>query len=91
MEDQHTTRGSPYRCQSTTSYVTMEGLDFISSLLGGVSGISNGRVYLIEASQPYAGKFALKCKSKIGFRLDESKVYAKAPELQKSCFIPTWI
>ena len=92
MEDKHTPQGPPYRCQSTSSYVSLEGLDFISSLLGGVSGgISNGREYLIAASQPYDGKFALKCKSKIGFRVDESKVYAKSPELQKSCFTPTWI
>ncbi len=83
MDDKHTIQGTLYRCQSKSSYVSLEGVDFISSLLAGVSGISNGREYLIEASQPYAGKFALKCKSKIGFRLDESKVYAKAPELQK--------
>lgn len=78
MKLEQTRQGSPYRCQSKASYVALEVLQFISG-----SAISGGRSYLIEARLPYKGKLAFKCKSKVGFRVDESQVYNKSPELQK--------
>lgn len=83
MKDKHTRQGSPYRCQSKVSYLALEAVGLIVGLLGGGSNISSGRWYVIEARQPYEGKLALKCKSKIGFRVNESQVYNKSPELQE--------
>lgn len=60
----------------------MEILDFLQGLLGGSSSISAGRWYLVEARLPYDGKLAFKCKSRLGFRVDESQVYNKSPALQ---------
>ena len=83
MRIQHTRQGSPYRCQSKASYLALEAIELIVGLFGGGATISSGRRYVIEAREPYDGQLTLKCRSKIGFRVDESQVYNKSPELQK--------
>ena len=83
MRDQHTRQGNPYRCQSKACYLALEAIGLVVGLLGGGASISSGRCYVIEAREPYGGQLALKCKSKIGFRVDESQVYNKSPDLQK--------
>ena len=77
MKKCRTRRGSPYRCQSKISYLLLE---FLTTFCGAGGG---GRTYVVEARLPYAGKLTFKCKSRIGFRVDESQVYNKSPELQK--------
>ena len=83
MRTQHTRQGCPYRCQSKASYLALEAIELIVGLFGGGATISSGRRYVIEAREPYDGQLTLKCRSKIGFRVDESQVYNKSPELQK--------
>lgn len=58
-------------------------LDFSFGILGGSSGIGDGRWYLVEARSPYDGKLGFKCKSRVGFQVDESQVYNKSPEFQE--------
>lgn len=82
MKVKKTRQGSPYRCQSKASYVALEILALFASFLGG-SGVSGSRWYLVEARLPYDGKLGFKCKSKVGFRINESQVNNKSPDLQK--------
>ena len=77
MKKCRTKQGCPYRCQSKISYLLLE---LLATLGGGGGG---GRVYVVEARLPYTGKLTFKCKSRIGFRVDESQVYNKSPELQE--------
>ena len=77
MKKCHTKRDSPYRCQSKINYLLLE---LLVALGGGGRG---GRTYVVEARLPYTGKLNFKCKSRVGFRLDESQVYNKSPELQE--------
>ena len=71
--------------------MALEAIELIVGLFGGGATISSGRRYVIEVREPYDGQLTLKCRSKIGFRVDESQVYNKSPELQKNCFILTSI
>ena len=63
--------------------MALEAIELIVGLFGGGATISSGRRYVIEVREPYDGQLTLKCRSKIGFRVDESQVYNKSPELQK--------